>query len=331
MNQGQLAGRIGPFADAATGQHVGANVQGTFGYQVQGDPAAVLPRLQAALLGATQAVVQQKLAAGQVALPTLSMSMPHFVPEIIAQSGAASLGAHVAQLSLQVAVDAPAMMPGHAGPMPPDPMQATANAFSRAAKDRLDPRNYDYQVTANIGGFKLKASTDGGFDSDGLANQAIDKAKSTLVWWAIFAGIGLVVVLFLVGLGWWIWRKAEASMGPPQTDPKGKADVVTWDGKTPYSCGGDDHVTIKGVTANIASGTAISAGAACRLELVDVNVTAPTGLQAMGNAIIIVNGGSVTGKEFAAKALGNGQVTFKGTKVNGKTQALGKAKINGAK
>ena len=90
MNQGQLAGRIGPFTDPATGQNVGAMVQGTFGYHAHGDPGAVLPRLQSALLGATQSVVQQKLAAGQVALPTLSMSMPHFVPEIIAQSGGAT-------------------------------------------------------------------------------------------------------------------------------------------------------------------------------------------------------------------------------------------------
>jgi hypothetical protein len=60
-----------------------------------------------------------------------------------------------------------------------------------------------------------------------------------------------------------------------------------------------------------------------------VNLTAPKGIEAGGNAIVTVTGGSVTSTDLAAQALGNAQVTFKGTKVTGKTKALGGAKVTG--
>ena len=82
-------------------------------------------------------------------------------------------------------MEAPPAVQPYQGAMPPNPMQATANAFQQAAQDELDPRNYEYEAQVNVGGFKLKASTDGGFDADGLAEQAKDKAKSTVIWWGI--------------------------------------------------------------------------------------------------------------------------------------------------
>jgi hypothetical protein len=42
-----------------------------------------------------------------------------------------------------------------------------------------------------------------------------------------------------------------------------------------------------------------------------------------------VKGGKVTGKDAAAKALANAKIHFSGTKVTGKKDALGNAKIDG--
>jgi hypothetical protein len=328
MNTGQVGGRIGPFIDPATNQQVSGRVWGTFTFQASMDPNTAMQTVQSVLPGAVNAVLQQKLAAGQVALPTMQTSLPHFYAEIIAETGAAQHGVQITGLELTVSIETPAPVQPHVGPLPPDPMQATANAFAQAAQDELDPRNYEWEARVNVGGFKVKASTDGGLDTDGLAEQAKDKAKSTLVWWGIGCAIVGLVIVGLLGLGWYIYGEYRASTGGPKP-ATGKAKTAKWDGKKPFSCGGSDHVKLSGVTAKLGSGTAVTAGANCRLELVNVNITAPTGISALSNAVVTVNGGSVTGKTFAAKALGNAQITFKGTKVKGKTQALGSAKITG--
>jgi hypothetical protein len=107
------------------------------------------------------------------------------------------------------------------------------------------------------------------------------------------------------------------------------AKAAAWDGKSTLSCGGTDKMTITGVTANLASGTAVNAGANCELNLVNCNITAPTGINAGANAKVTVTGGSVTSTDTAAQALGNATITFSGTTVTGKKKALGAAKING--
>lgn len=155
MHTGQVGGNIGPFLDPASQQQVHGSLQGTFTFEYGGDPNAVMQQLQAGILRGTTVVLQQKLAANQVAIPTMAMSMPSFVPEIIAQSGAQALGVQVTQLNLTPAVQSPAMaMPAPAGPLPPDPYQATANAARQAAEERLDPSNYEVEAQVNVGGFK---------------------------------------------------------------------------------------------------------------------------------------------------------------------------------
>jgi hypothetical protein len=277
-------------------------------------------------------VLAQKLRDGQVALPTIQSSLPYFAAEIIAQSGAAELGVQITGLELTVTMDNPSAVQPHAGPMPPTPMQATANAFAQSAQEQLDPRNYEYEARVDVGGFRIKASTDGGLDTNGLAEQAKDKAKSTLIWYGAGCVIVGIVLIGLAGLGWYIWGQVRATTSGSSSGPKpaaGKAEVVAWDGKKGFSCGGSKHLRIEGTTAKLTSGTAIQAGGNCRLVLSKVTITAPTAIQALANGQVTVEGGSVTGKPTAAKALGNGKITFKGTKVTGKKQALGAAKIQG--
>ncbi len=325
MYPGQLGGSIGPFRDPNSGQSVNGSVNGSFTFAGAGDPAAMAPRAQAALLRAITNVIAQKLAANQVAIPTIAGSVPYFSGEIVAAAAAEVPDIQLSALQLTVDVQNPyAAMPGVGGARPPDPIQATKNAFAQAAQDRLDPRNYDYEAKLNVGGFKIKASTDGGLDTEGLKNQVKDKVKTEVIWYGIGCVIVGLVIVGLLGLAWYIFREASGGNAPT-----GAGKAAAWDGKSKFSCGGNDNVKLQGVTANIASGEAISASGNCKLELVNVNITAPVGIEALSNAKVTVTGGSVTAKTAAAKALGNAQITFSGTQVTGKKEALGAAKITG--
>jgi hypothetical protein len=325
MATGQLGGNIGPFIDPTSRQQVQGRVAGTFEYQAQGDPNAVLPQLQAALLQAISQVISQKLASNQVAIPTIAGSVPYFSQEIIQASNAAQFGAQVTQLSLSVTVDNPyAAVPQAMGQLPPDPITATKNAFAQRAQERLDPRNYEYAAKVNIGGFKIKASTDGGLDTDGLKNQVKDKVKTEIIWYGIGCVILAIVGVGVLGLGWYIWANVQASSGGATASKSAK-----WDGKSPFSCSGNDNVKLDGVTANISSGSAVTASGNCKLTLSNVKITAPVGIEASGNAVVTVNGGSVTGSTAAAKAGGLSQVNFSKTSVSGKKDATAPAKIIG--
>lgn len=315
--------------DPATGGAVSATVTGTATYQVLRPGAeAMLPQLQAALLRATGLVVGQKLSANQVAIPTLPQSMPYFHGEIVAMSGAEAMGFRVESLTLdvQVAAAAAAPLPGAGGPLPPDPIQATKNALAARAAERLDPSNYNVSARVNVGGFRVKASTDGGLDTDSLKEQVKDKAKSTVMWWAIGCGVMGFVALLLCGLGGYIYVKAKDGV----TSATSATASPSWDGTTPLTCGGVQHVRVEGVTATFATGTAVSAGANCHVELVRCTITAPVALEAAGNASITVEGGSITGTEAAARATGNGSIALSGgAALNGPSTRLGNGTITG--
>jgi hypothetical protein len=324
--QAQFAGRIGPVQDPTSRQMVGGTVQGAVVYEMPGgsDPNAVLPQLQAALLQALTTVINQKLAAGQVAIPTIAGSLPYFQNEIIAASGAHQHGVQITGLQLQVAMENPYAVQPHAGPLPPNPMQAMQNAFTQEAKERLDPSNYEVKAKLNVGGIKIGMSSKDGVDTGAIGDQLKDKAKSTVIWWAI----GCVAVLFVVALlgGIGIYAYMQVAGGSSATADR----AASWDGKTPFVCGGNDKVKISGVSAKIASGAAVTAGGNCMAELVNVTIDAPIGVAAMGNGKITVKGGSVTGSQYAAQAIGSGAlISFDGTTVNGKTNILGGAKIAG--
>ena len=204
-------------------------------------------------------------------------------------------------------------------------MQSMGNAFAQEAQDRLDPSNYNVKAKIKVGGFNVNASTDGGLDVDGLGKQAVDKVKSNVIW---YAGGCLVVgfVLALVG-GIIIW--AVVNSGSPATAKAGSGKAASWDGTSTFECKGNDNVKLEGVTATIASGSAIKASANCRLELTGVTISAPVGIEASGGAKVTVNGGAVTGSEAAAKASALAKITFIGTTVSGKKDAKAPATITG--
>lgn len=324
MHNAQFGGPIGPLLDVATGRTLAANVRGRYTFVSHANPAQVSPQLSSALVAASQRVISAKLAHNQVVLQTLAQSLPHFVPEIIAQAGAAALGAQIQGLELAVDLGGPVAAPG-AQPLPPDPNTQLQNRMKQIASDRLDPRNYEVKARIDIGGFRINASSESGLDTDGLAAQATSKVRSEVVWWGIGCVVVGLVVVGALGLGFWIWR--EAKTGTAAAEHKAK-EVAAWDGKSELSCGGSDEITIEKVHAKLDKGTAITAGANCKLTLIDVEIDAPIAIQAGGSAKITIKGGSLTGKEAAIKALGNADVTLDGTQVTGKKEALGAAKIH---
>ncbi|MCA9646944.1 MAG: hypothetical protein H6718_31220 [Polyangiaceae bacterium] len=337
MQQGQAQfGSQITLRDPSTQQPVQTNVHGTVSYSLNGDPAQYQDYVRQAVIKAAEQVLAQKLGANQLAIPTLSMSAAALGPEIAQAAQAQMQGVQVSQLQLNInPQQAPAPQPMAPAQMPPTPMQAMQNSFQEKAQDALDPSNYEVKAKLNIGGFKVNMSSEDGLDTDGLKKQAVDKAKSKLIGCVIVAVILFIVLIGILGLGWYIYAEAKKSTVVPATPggaPAAASDLkdADWDGKSPFNCGGNDAYRIKGVTAKLTSGTAITAGANCTLVIEDSNIEAPTGVSALGNSNITIKGGSVKGKTAALKALGNCKITVEGSKIDGKVTKLGKAVIEGA-
>ncbi len=336
QGQAQFGGRflVNPMGGQAP---VNVTVHGTVTYSLNGDPAQYEKYVRDAVMNAAESVVAVKLQTNQIAVPTLSMSAAALAPEIAQSAMAKMQGVQIAQVQIQITPEqAPAPQPMAPAQMPPTPMQAMQNSYQQQAKEALDPSNYEVKAKLNIGGFKVGMSSEDGLDTDGLKKQAVDKAKSKLIGCVIAAVIGFIVVIGLLILVWYIYSQAKASSITPAS-PGGAAAPASalkdadWDGKTPFNCGGNDAFKIKGVTAKLTSGTAITAGANCTLVIEDSNIEAPIGVSALGNSNITIKGGSVKGKTAALKALGNCKISVEGAKIDGKVTKLGKAIIEGAK
>ncbi len=307
----QLGGPVGPFRDNVQQRDVPVMVVGRCDYTTNGpvsDPAALDNHVQSSLLQAMRQVLGQKMSTGELQFRSLAEgNLGPAIGEIVAASQLAQAGVQIGNLSLQFGIDGRA-------PAPPPQQQ------------QQPPQQQMPEVRAKIkiGGFNINASSKGGVDAEGLTNQIKDKAKSQIIWYGIGCGILLVVVLGLGGLGLYIWKSAS---DPTASNPTAAA-ASKWDGKSPFTCGGNDVVKIEGVTAKLA-GTAITAGGNCKLTLVNVNLTAPTGVEAGGNAVVTLQGGSIAATTLAVHAGGLAQVKVTGTTMTGKTQAEGGAKITG--
>lgn len=169
------------------------------------------------------------------------------------------------------------------------------------------------------GGQQLRIKINGQTPENFAKNQV-----SSMIWgWIIGAA---VVGLLLIGgviLGVYIWLKADAPSGAVAAK---QAEAASWDGKTPFSCGGNDVIALTGTNAT----QGVTAGGNCQLTLTNVTINAPVAINAGGNAKVNVVGGAVTGTVNSAVVSANGSVTFTGTKVTGKSSKSGNGKIIGA-
>lgn len=255
------------------------------------------------MLAAIRHVIGRKMATGELQFRDLGEgNLAAVIPEIIAVSGLPSEGVRIDSLSMLFGIDGhPPYRPAAPKPQPqPGPAMPNVRAQVR------------------IGGVKINASTTDGIDTAAVGKAVVNEVKSRILWWVGFAAFGF---LLIVGLGLYIWRVAAS--GAP-----GLAATASWDGKMPLVCGGNQSLTVTGVTAS-STGTTVTALANCSLTLVNVDLTGATAIQAGGNAVVRVQGGKVSGSAFAVQAIGASKVTLAGTKVTGKKEALGAATITG--
>lgn len=163
--------------------------------------------------------------------------------------------------------------------------------------------------------------------------QVEQKAKqSTLgcVIWIVVALVGAAGITAAAGY-FLVALKREAAMNGGAGTPGSMAGGLApaWTGDGPFSCGGNDNVSIVGVTASLPGVTAIEAGGNCQVSLVNVNLTAGVPISASGNANVTVTGGSLTGTQSSISASGNAHVAVTGAAVSGAVSRSGFAKVTG--
>ncbi len=155
-----------------------------------------------------------------------------------------------------------------------------------------------------------------------------------MVWGWIIGGVILLMMLIggVVLAGYIFFQVKASESGSASTGAGGaKAAATKWDGSSQLVCKGADKMKITGVKANISSGAAIRAEGVCQIELENVDITAPIGIEAVASAKVKMTGGSITAKENSVVASAAAKVDFSGTKVTGPVKKTGGAQVNGAK
>ena len=185
-----------------------------------------------------------------------------------------------------------------------------------------------------MSGLKVRIDGQGNVDTAHLSNQLEKKAKdkvSNFIWGLVIGGIILgLMLVFFVGIGVYVYFQASSS-GSSATGPSGTPTAAVWDGKSEYTCMGNENVVLDGVTADLKSGTAITLMGNCHLTLKKCHITAPIAIDAGGNSQVTVEGGDLKGTDAAIKAGGLSKVTVNGAKVTGKVDKSGGATVTGAK
>jgi hypothetical protein len=153
-------------------------------------------------------------------------------------------------------------------------------------------------------------------------NYAKNKVSSMIWGWIIGGVIIVLLIITFAGIGGYVWYTAKN----PGAAPERTTEVASWDGKSTFTCDGNDAVTLKGVKAT----AGIVAGGNCQLKCDGCTITAPIGVSSDGNAKVTLTGGSLTGTTNAIKAEGISTVTVTGCTVKGKVSKEGLAKVIGA-
>jgi hypothetical protein len=197
--QAQFSGEIGPFLDTVQQRQVSVVVAASCKYAnagFSGSQAEFEQRVSAQMLRAIQETIAPKMANGQLSFKDLGTgNTGSLIPEIFARSGLGQAGIAVDRLVMHFGIDGRA----------PAPLPAPAPARSAVAPQQVDVR---------VGGFNAQASAGGGIDTAGLKNQLVDKAKSTLMWWAFGVGIVLLVLLAVGGYAFHVYRSTTTAATP---------------------------------------------------------------------------------------------------------------------
>jgi hypothetical protein len=139
-----------------------------------------------------------------------------------------------------------------------------------------------------------------------MAHVATARSVSWLIWLIV------VLVVSLGGAGGMFMRCTRHSAA---------MSSLVWDGSEPLQCTGNDDIAVTGVEAHFTGGSAIVANGNCHVKCTDCKISAPTAIEASGNAQVTIVNGTIQGTEVLAEAGGNAQVT-----VTGNVTASGRVK-----
>jgi hypothetical protein len=150
------------------------------------------------------------------------------------------------------------------------------------------------------------------YDSDPPSRVSTGAAWNAIV--TVF-----IVFVVLASAGGLMWRRFMPSS-------------MVWNGKEPFSCGGNDEINLKQVNVDFSAGTALVAAGNCKIKCVDCVIKAPIAVEAAGNAEVTFVNGSLVGSELAIHATGNAHVNVSGNAtVTGPTKESGNAHVSAPK
>ncbi|MBO6938346.1 MAG: hypothetical protein JJ863_25480 [Deltaproteobacteria bacterium] len=163
------------------------------------------------------------------------------------------------------------------------------------------------------------------------ARKAKNEAEGMLLKLILVPVMLLIFAGVFGGVIWYVISQKDAvDRGVSPTAPAAPVAPQAWNGAATFECRGNDRVSLMGQTVQFTgTGPAIRAGANCQLTLTNMTITAPTVIEAGGNAQVMIIGGtySATDKSFVATA--NAKISVSGATVTGDTQASGHAEITG--
>lgn len=84
--------------------------------------------------------------------------------------------------------------------------------------------------------------------------------------------------------------------------------IATWDGVSPFQCGGNENVVIENVTAALPRDTAVTVGGNCDLRIVGSTITARGGVHAGGNGRVVIENSRIDATGVAIRAGGNKRI-----------------------
>jgi hypothetical protein len=107
------------------------------------------------------------------------------------------------------------------------------------------------------------------------------------------------------------------------------ASSLVWDGSTPFTCAGNDTVSLKEVHAQFTAGTAVSVSGNCHFTCTDCSIQAPVAIEVAGNGNVTIVNGSVIGSAMMVDASGNAHVNISGNvTASGFVRQNGNARVN---
>ena len=148
-------------------------------------------------------------------------------------------------------------------------------------------------------------------------------AKGAVV--GVLASVVVVIALVVVGVGVGVvffFNNSPFGGSAIPTVPGISAAAPTWNGTTPFTCGGNDDVRIDGVVANLPNDVAITVRSNCRVEIVNSQIVSRVGIDAQGNRDVRVSGSLIQASETGIRLSGNKQLDLSNTTVMAEETAI---------